>query len=125
MKKLTLLMIMIASLTTTHELYAQGNSGKDKPERDKPERDKPEKKTHEKNIKAEDAQKNWGQLKDEVGKYNEDELKDFLGLKELSKPIEDYTDKEIKEAIKAKKRVRNEIRKDRRSKRDKEKIRSG
>ena len=112
MKKLTLLMIMIASLTTTHELYAQGNSGKDKPERDKPERDKPEKKTHEKNIKAEDAQKNWGQLKDEVGKYNEDELKDFLGLKELSKPIEDYTDKEIKEAIKAKKRVRNEIRKE-------------
>ncbi|MCS5422268.1 MULTISPECIES: hypothetical protein [Psychrilyobacter] len=110
MKKLTLLMIMVASLTLTNELYAKGNSGKDKPEKEKPERDKPEK--HEKNIKAEDAKKNWGQLKDEVGSYNEDQLKEFLGLEELSKPIGDYTDKEIKAAIKTKKRVRNEIRKE-------------
>lgn len=111
-------MIMIASLTMTNELYAQGNSGKDKPERDKPERDKPErdkpeKKTHEKNIKAENAQKNWGhlkkELKDEEGRYNEDELKKFFGLEELSKPIGDYTDKEIKEAIKAEKIVRKEL----------------
>lgn len=97
MKKLTLFMIMIASLTLTNKIYAKGNSGKDKsqkdkPERDKPERNKPEKK--EQNIKAEDAQKNWGKLK---GEYED-----------LSKSEQ----KEQKEEIKAKKRVRNEIRKE-------------
>ena len=92
-------MTMIASLATTHELYAKGNSGKDKPEREKPERDKPErekteKNKREKNIKAEDAQKNWGKLKDE-----------YEGLSKSEQ-------KEKKEEIKAEKKIRNEIRKE-------------
>ncbi|WP_028855935.1 hypothetical protein [Psychrilyobacter atlanticus] len=99
MKKLVLLLTMIVSLTTTHELYAKGNSGKDKPEkekpeRDKPEREKPEKNKHEKNIKAEDAQENWGKLKDQYEDLDKSEQK------------------EIKEEITTKKIIRNEIRRE-------------
>lgn len=94
MKKLMLLLIMITSLATSNELYAKGNSGKDKPERDKPERDKPKRDKPEKNIKAEDAQKNWGKLKDEY------------------KDLDKSEQKEKKEEIKAKKRVTNELRKE-------------
>jgi hypothetical protein len=102
MKRLTLLVIMVASLAMTNELYAKGSDKgekskkerPDKPERDKPERDKPEKEKHEKNIKAEDAQQNWGKLKDEY------------------EDLEKSEQKEKKEEIKVKKRVRNEIRKE-------------
>ncbi|UUV18267.1 hypothetical protein NRK67_13350 [Fusobacteria bacterium ZRK30] len=104
MKKLILLLTMIVSLATTHEVYAKGNSGKDKPEREKPERDKPErektererpeKNKHEKNIKAEDAQKNWGKLKVEYEDLDKSEQK------------------EIKEEITTKKIIRNEIRRE-------------
>lgn len=102
MKKLILLLTMIISLITTHDVYAKGNSGKDKPEREKPERDKPEREKpereksekREKNIKAEDAQKNWGKLKDQYGDLDKSEQK------------------EIKEKITTEKRIRNEIRRE-------------
>lgn len=68
----------------------------------------------EKNQKALDAQRNWGHLKKELknedGSYNEEKLKEFFGVDELSKKIDGFDDKEIKEAIKVERIVRRELR---------------
>lgn len=134
MKKLLLLVAAVFSLAIVNEsIYGKSDKSKgdnrgrsEKSERDnnrggngKSERGESrsvesEEYGTEKNQRASHAQKNWGHLKKELknedGSYNEEELKEFFGVDELSKNIEDFEDKEIKEAIKAEKIVRRELR---------------
>ncbi len=86
--------------------------GEGRSERDESRSEEREENAREKNQRALDAQKNWGhlkkELKDDDGNYKEDELEKFFGA--FYDGENDYTDKEIKEAIKAEKVVRRELR---------------
>ena len=125
MKKFILLIAVVFSLTAINEsVYGKPGNGKG---RDKSKSEKPGKgyskesqssiqnqsEGNDKNQKALDAQKNWGQLKKELknedGEYDPDALDRFFGV--FRDPDKDYTDKEIKDAIKAEKVIRRELRK--------------
>ncbi len=132
MKKLTVMLAAVLSLAIVSEsIYGKSGEGKsgDRGKSEKSDRDNnrggngkserggsisSESEGHSKvkNQKALDAQRNWGQLKkelkDEDGNYKEEELRKFFGS--FYDEETDYTDKDIKNAIKAEKVVRRELR---------------
>lgn len=133
MKKLILLTAVVFSLVVVNEsIYGKSGQGKsgdrgrsEKSERDsgggrsensekeknRDRREKSEEDRVEKNQSSIDAQRNWGQLKkefkDENGEYDSAALDRFFGA---FRDEGSYSDKEIKEAIKAEKVVRREMR---------------
>ncbi len=129
MKKLTVVLTAVLSLAIINEsVYGKsdkskgGNSGRsEKSERDnnrggneKSERGKSisaesEGHSKEKNQKVLDAQENWGHLKKDLEDDEAGTLEKLFGA--FYEEGNDYTDKEIKEAIKAEKVVRRELRK--------------
>jgi hypothetical protein len=110
MKKLIILFITIISVSLMSEvIYAKPGKGNNK---DKSEKEKSigVEKQWEKNQMAIDAKKNWGQLKKELkSEDNPEALKEFFGVG--FDETREYTDKELKESIKAERRVRRELRK--------------
>lgn len=111
MKKLAVIFMMIFFTAFVNEaVYA--NPGKAKghdKSKDKNEKSIGAEKSWLKNQKAVDARKNWGQLKKELkDEDNPDALSEFFGVG--FDETRDYTDKELKESIKAERRVRRELR---------------
>ena len=127
MKRFILLLAVIFSITVISEnIYGKsgkekdhdrGRSEKSEKDHDRDSSEKSEKNHSEKNQNALDAQRNWGQLKNGFeGDYEDEERQEALrnlfgtiGYEEETVDRE-YTDKELKEAIKAEKVVRRELR---------------
>lgn len=97
MKKSILILMLAVFLMSTGSLYAKNNNnnGKssDRGNRSESSRNRGNKSEKVKNEKAVDAQKNWGKLKDSVDCADK------------------YEEKEMKEEIKLKKRIRRAVRK--------------
>ena len=125
MKRFILLLAVIFSITVISEnIYGKsgkekdhdrGRSEKSEKDHDRDSSEKSEKNHSEKNQNALDAQRNWGQLKNGFeGDYEErqEALRNLFGTIGYEEETVDreYTDKELKEAIKAEKVVRRELR---------------
>ncbi len=110
MRKIAVMFMVIFSIMCINEVtYAKSGKG-NKNDNRKNEKDIRDESGRAKNQKSVDAGKNWGQLKRDLkSDDNYDALREFYGVG--FDESREYTDKELKESIKAERRVRRELRK--------------